>query len=93
MTSNIEARSDRAPLVLSEEEEAYYQQLSDDFSSNSGEMWDVMLSRLAEMLPDGYTLNEDSRIVRLDPGLPDYVELDGLYGKIRVPASEAPSGR
>lgn len=82
-----------ASLVLTEDEEAFYQQLSDDFSSNSGEMWDVALSQLAEMLPDGYTLNEDSRIVRLDPGLPDYVELDGVYGKIRVPAFEVRSGR
>lgn len=89
----METLPDGAPLVLTEEEEAYYQQLSDDFSSSSGEMWDVMLSHLAEALPDGYTLNEDSRIVRLDPGLPDYVELDGLYGKIRVPAPEARSGR
>ena len=88
----MEIRPEGAPLVLTEDEEAYYQQLSDDFSSVSGEIWDVMLSRLAEMLPDGYTLNEDSRIVRLDPGLPDYVEIDGLYGKIRVPASEVRSG-
>ena len=90
---DMETRPEGAPLVLTEDEEAYYQQLSDDFSSNSGEMWDVMLSHLAEMLPDGYMLNEDSRIVRLDPGLPDYVELDGVNGKIRVPASEVPSGR
>ena len=82
-----------ASLVLTEDEEAFYQQLSDDFSSNSGEMWDVALSQLAEMLPDGYALNEDSRIVRLDPGLPDYVELDGVYGKIRVPAVEVRAGR
>ena len=82
----METRPEGASLVLTEEEEACYQQLSDDFSSGSGEIWDVMLSRLAEMLPDGYTLNEDSRIVRLDPGLPDYVEIDGLCGKIRVPA-------
>lgn len=90
---NAETRPDGAPVVLTEDEEAFYQRLSDDFSSNSGEMWDVMLSHLADILPDGYTLHEDGRIVRLDPGLPDHVELDGVCGKIRVPASEAPPGR
>ena len=89
----MDAQPGEPSLVLTEDEEAYYQQLSDDFASISGEMWDVVLSQLAEMLPDGYTLNEDSRIVRLDPGLPDYVELDSVYGKIRVPAAEVRSGR
>ncbi len=88
MTTKTDTQHSGVPVALTEEEEAYYQQLSDDFASASGEMWDVLLSRIAKVLPEGYTLNEDSRIVRLDPDLPDHIELDGVYGTVRIPVPE-----
>lgn len=89
MATKTDTQHGRVPVALTEEEESYYQQLSDDFvSSDSGEMWDVLLSHIATVLPEGYTLNEDSRIVRLNPDLPDHIEMDGVYGKVRIPVPE-----
>lgn len=34
-----------------------------------------MLPKLAEMLPEGYTLGPDARLRRLDSNLPDFGEL------------------
>ena len=47
---------------------------------------------LESRLPDGYILDETSRIVRLDPSLPDHVyvtsEINGVpSGRVRIPAS------
>ena len=47
---------------------------------------------LESQLPDGYILDETSRIVRLDPSLPDHVyvtsEINGVpSGRVRIPAS------
>ena len=46
---------------------------------------------LERQLPDGYMLDGSSRIVRLDPNLPDHVyvtaEIDGMpSGRVRIPA-------
>ena len=46
---------------------------------------------LENQLPDGYILDETSRIVRLDPSLPDHVyvisEINGVpSGRVRIPA-------
>lgn len=52
-----------------------------------GQVLAVMLPKLAEMLPEGYTLGPDARLRRLDSNLPDFVELRAESGKIvRVPA-------
>lgn len=47
---------------------------------------------LESQLPDGYILDEASRIVRLDPSLRDHVyvtsEINGVpSGRVRIPAS------
>ena len=46
---------------------------------------------LESQLPDGYILDDTSRIVRLDPSLPDHVyvtsEINGVpSGRVRIPA-------
>lgn len=46
---------------------------------------------LERQLPDGYILDGSSRVVRLDPTLPDHVyvtaEIDGMpTGRVRIPA-------
>lgn len=47
---------------------------------------------LENQLPDGYILDETSRIVRLDSSLPDHVYVTSVIngvpsGRVRVPAS------
>ena len=46
---------------------------------------------LLSQLPDGYILDETSRIVRLDPDLPDHICVTSMIngmpsGRVRVPA-------
>ena len=46
---------------------------------------------LLSQLPDGYILDETSRIVRLDPDLPDHIYVTSMIngvpsGRVRIPA-------
>ncbi len=63
-------------------------------AAEAGAYDDVLAEQLLYLLsqlPDGYILDETSRIVRLDPDLPDHIYVTSMIngvpsGRVRVPA-------
>ena len=58
------------------------------FNETSTELADYLISQL----PEGYVLDEDARVVRSDPDLPDHVYVNSMVNglpsgrQVRVPA-------
>lgn len=75
-----------------EEMEAALSRLSDEAAAGAhDEAVMAELDALAARLPDGYALDDDFFIVRLDPSLPDHVTVAQTFngqvvGQVTVPA-------
>ena len=78
------------PVVVDDQQEqvAALQRASEagDFDQSTAEMVDHLIG----LLPDGYALDEESRVVRLDPGLPDHLYVSALINgtsadPVRIP--------
>lgn len=75
-----------------EEFEARLQRQAEE--AEAGAYDDVLaeqLRYLLSQLPDGYILDDTSRIVRLDPDLPDHIYVTSMIngvpsGRVRIPA-------
>ena len=75
-----------------EEFEARLQRQAEDVEAGAYD--DVLAEQLLYLLsqlPDGYILDDTSRIVRLDPDLPDHVYVTSMIngvpsGRVRIPA-------
>lgn len=58
------------------------------FDETSTELADYLISQL----PEGYVLDEDARVMRSDPDLPDHVYIDSMVNgrpsgrQVRIPA-------
>ena len=81
----------RADTETWEEKEARLLKMSEDAGAGYCDgVLEGHLAHLFSQLPAGYTLDDESRIVRLDPDLPDHVYIDAEVfgvpaGRVRVP--------
>ena len=73
------------------EDEVYWQQLVEDAAADNDAFLREAYVNLERQLADGYELDDEGRVVRLNPALPDYVTITALahrgpYGLYMGPA-------
>lgn len=53
----------------------YWELLAEDAAAGANDFAEATLTHLERQLPEGYEMDHEGRIIRLDPTLPDYVVL------------------
>ena len=56
----------------------YWELLAEDAAACANDFAEATLANLERQLPEGYEMDDEGRIIRLDPMLPDYVVIAPL---------------
>ena len=56
----------------------YWESLAEDAAAGNNEFAEATLANLERQLPKGYETDDEGRVIRLDPTLPDYVVIAPL---------------
>lgn len=71
----------------------YWKSLAEDAAAGSNEFAEETLANLERQLPEGYETDDEGRVIRLDPTLPDYVVIAPLTGPDPHRSHTGPSDR